>query len=78
VTILHEDATLSDLSSATLVFVYLVPAGLKAIEPKLRGILERGGRLASYMFSVPGWEPVGEEVVKGGCKVRFYDSKSLS
>jgi hypothetical protein len=30
------------------------------------------------IFQRPGWEPVGEVEVKGGCKVRFYDSKSLS
>ena len=39
---------------ATVVFAYLVPAGLAAVEAMLAGVVERGGRVVCNMFRVPG------------------------
>jgi len=77
VEIIHGDVVNVDLSSATAVFVYLVPNGLKLVEEKLRGVLERGGRIVSYMFSVPGVVAKETGSAKGGCKVSLYDRSSL-
>ncbi|GMH72128.1 hypothetical protein TrVE_jg6275 [Triparma verrucosa] len=77
VTFHHADVCTTDLTPATAIFVYLVPAGLKLIEEKLHSSLRNGVRIASYMFSVPGLTPVKTDSTKGGCKVHFYDSTSL-
>jgi len=67
-----------DLSSATCVFVYLVPEGLKQVEAKLHEFLRRGGtRIVSYMFSVPNLTPVEVASTKGACKVQLYNEISL-
>jgi len=73
----HADVVTVDMSDATAVFVYLVPDGLKLITDKLYAVLRRGGRIASYMFSVPGLTPVQTILTKGGCKVQGYDKSSL-
>eukprot|EP00518_Triparma_eleuthera_P000569 CAMPEP_0182460950 /NCGR_PEP_ID=MMETSP1319-20130603/5664_1 /TAXON_ID=172717 /ORGANISM="Bolidomonas pacifica, Strain RCC208" /LENGTH=192 /DNA_ID=CAMNT_0024660141 /DNA_START=23 /DNA_END=598 /DNA_ORIENTATION=+ len=73
----HADVTVEEWEDATAIFVYLVPDGLKRIEGKLVEVLARGGRVASYMFSLPGLTAARTESTKGGCKVRYYDSTSL-
>ena len=78
VVIMHADVLDVDLADATAVFVYLVPEGLKLCEEKLLGVLRRGGRVASYMFSLPGLEPKETFSSKGGCKVRFYDQSCVA
>lgn len=77
ITIMHANALTVDLSNATAIFVYLVPEGLKCSATKLHDLLRRGGRIASYMFSVPNLTPASEFSSKGGCKVRYYDRSSL-
>lgn len=39
-----------------VVFCYLVPAGLEAMKPVLRRLLDAGARVATNMFSVKGWD----------------------
>lgn len=45
--------------TATAVFAYLVPAGMARVEKYMSGILLRGGRVATNMFSVKQWEDMG-------------------
>ena len=71
VEILHNDACLVDMSAASVIFVYLVPTGLKQLESKLFAAFNSGCRIVSYVFSVPGLEPVRVEHVKG-LKVSLY------
>jgi precorrin-6B methylase 2 len=59
ITILHGDAAAVDLAPATVVFAYLVPAGLAAVEPALRAAARRGARVVTNMFSLKGWEEAG-------------------
>ena len=54
-TVICGDALAADLASATKIFVYLVPSGLKTIEPKLAEARRRGITVVAYTFSVPGW-----------------------
>ena len=56
--IIHDSVENVDFSEATAIFVYLVPEGLKAIQQQLAvAVNERGVRLVSYVFSVPGLVP---------------------
>ena len=78
ITIIHGNALEVNLETLEVnkVFVYLVPSGLKLMEPKLRRVLEGGGRVVSYMFSIPSFKPIKEGHYKG-TKVRLYTKDSL-
>ena len=65
------DAGAADLSAASVVFVYLVPAGLEAVRPSLEGVLARGGRVVSNMFKIPNAEP-DETREARGLKIYLY------
>ncbi len=65
------DARAADLSAASVVFVYLVPAGLAAVRAALEGVLARGGRVVSNMFKIPDAEP-DETRDARGCKIYLY------
>ena len=66
VRIVHGDAaTSADLAGATVVFVYLVPTGLKIVRPLLEAVVAGGGRVVSNIFSVPDWTPTEKRVAKG-------------
>lgn len=77
VSVICGDACVADLSEATQIFVYLVPQGLKLLEPNLREALQRGVRIASYTFSLPGWTPddvLTAESRSAECKLWIYKS----
>jgi precorrin-6B methylase 2 len=57
VTIIQADATTVDLSSATALFIYLVPEGIRAVRPVLIQALERGASIVSYIFAIPDLIP---------------------
>ena len=78
-TVLHADATSEDAQQiydyCSKFFVYLVPEGLKQIEPALLRAKERDPesvRIVSYVFKLPNLEPKRTEVFKGATKVYFY------
>mmetsp|Transcript_30029 Transcript_30029/g.50649 ORF Transcript_30029/g.50649 Transcript_30029/m.50649 type:complete len:181 (+) Transcript_30029:33-575(+) len=57
VSVIHGNVLDVYMSDATSVFVYLVPKGMKLVAPMLKSLVdERGGRIVSYIFSVPGRE----------------------
>ena len=57
---------------ATAIFAYLVPAGMRAVAPKLRRAMRRGARVVTYVFSLPGCEPKAMELYKG-TKIYLYE-----
>ena len=66
VRIVHGDATVvTDLTGATVVFVYLVPDGLKLMMPRLTAALAAGARLLSNMFALPGLVHTERRLAKG-------------
>ena len=81
-----EKSKLTLLDDATAVFVYLLPQGLKKVkllleEAAKRRRLRRGStdtqqpalRVASYMFSMPGIEPIQvDRSGKGSCPIYLY------
>ncbi len=46
----------ADLTTATVVTMYLSPSIMRALEPKLRA-LKKGTRIVSHQFAMPGWPP---------------------
>ena len=82
------------LNDATAVFLYLVPDGLKKVKPLLVEAAKRRRRqreleektykvtppfrVVSYMFSIPGWQPVARDTSsKGGCQLNYYEDVDL-
>eukprot|EP00873_Tetraselmis_striata_P007916 jgi/Tetstr1/428180/TSEL_018231.t1 len=66
VTILEQDLMEVDVAEATVVMVYLVPKGMQKVAEKLRRELRPGTRIVCYLFSLPGFEPVEERVLRVG------------
>ena len=66
ITIITGDAlVVTDLSEATVVFVYLVPDGLRKMLPLLTEALDRGVRIVSNIFSLPDIEYTEKRLAKG-------------
>ena len=47
----------ADLSSATVVTLFLVTSAHRRLRPKLLNELQPGTRIASYKWEIPGWNP---------------------
>jgi hypothetical protein len=71
------DALTADLSAATVVFLYLVPDGMRLLAPRILPLLRSGRvRVVTNAFSLPGCEPVACETYKH-MKVRLYTAASV-
>ncbi|KAJ1460136.1 S-adenosyl-L-methionine-dependent methyltransferase [Pelagophyceae sp. CCMP2097] len=71
-TIVCGDAMEADVSSATKIFVYLVPAGLAKMAPKLDAALERGASIVAYTFTLPGWTAAEKKCVGNAQPLYLY------
>ena len=71
-TIVHADALTVNMQEATVIYVYLVPEGLRKVLPKLLDARARGCRVLSNIFAVPGWEPTRIVEYRGGLKLYVY------
>ena len=78
VTILHQNVLDCDISSATAIFVYLVPTGIAAIRATLEQAIARGVRVVTYVFSIPGLIPSRVEVYKQSTKLYLYEQGEQS
>jgi tRNA A58 N-methylase Trm61 len=76
VTILHQNVLDCDISSATAIFVYLVPTGMAAIRAVLEEAIGRGVRVVTYVFSIPGMTPERVEVYKKSTKLHLYTHRA--
>lgn len=52
-----------DISSATVVFVYLVPRALARLLPKLKKELKPGTRIVSLRYEINGLKPIKEDSI---------------
>jgi cyclopropane fatty-acyl-phospholipid synthase-like methyltransferase len=71
--ILHEnviDVNFQDI--ATVLFVYLVPAGMQLLKERLLRVIARGGRIVTYVFSIPDVKPREVVIYKGSTKLYLY------
>jgi cyclopropane fatty-acyl-phospholipid synthase-like methyltransferase len=75
--IVHDDVQNVVFDDATKIFVYLVPAGMKALAPRLTEFLRQGGRCVTYVFSIPGLTPISTDLYKGSTKIYLYTAASV-
>ena len=65
-----------DLSSASVIFIFLVPSCLTVLEPRLRTALDSGSRIICYKYGVPSWIAVStfstEDVIRQGGRESVY------
>ena len=69
-----DHANVLDVSfdDATAIYAYLVPEGMRALQERLLvAIRERGVRVVTYVFSLPGVTPAAVENFKG-TKIYLY------
>ena len=79
ISIVHDNVLNVDFTEATVLFIYLVPAGMAAIRDCIiRAMRERNVRVITYVFSLSGLEPVDVQVYKQSTKIYSYDRSSLS
>lgn len=57
VTFINEDLFKTDISSATVVTLYLLPARLAKLRPKLWKELKVGTRIVAHDFDLDDWKP---------------------
>jgi len=74
VVVYHQNVVDCDLTSATAIFVYLVPAGIALIRAALEEAIKRGVRIVTYVFSIPGLEPRRVELFKKSTKLYLYSN----
>ena len=70
ITILKKNFFTVNLSEATVIFVYLVPAALKRLTPKFLNELQPGTKFFSFVYPMP------EELFKGHLKLVQHDKKN--
>jgi cyclopropane fatty-acyl-phospholipid synthase-like methyltransferase len=52
-----EDALKTDLSTATVVMLYMLPWFNEAMKPNFRKYLKPGSRIVAHDFGIEGWKP---------------------
>jgi cyclopropane fatty-acyl-phospholipid synthase-like methyltransferase len=57
----HGDALKTDLSAATVVTLYMLPAFNQRLRPILEQQLQRGARVVAHDYPIEGWTPVKSE-----------------
>jgi hypothetical protein len=57
VTFIEGDLFTADLSTATVVTLYLSTSMIRQLEPKLKSDLRPGARIVSHQFWFQGWPP---------------------
>ena len=64
VAFMEGDALAADISRATVVTVYLLPALMAKLQSRFIGELAPGTRIVSHAFGMAGWAPDRSETVK--------------
>ena len=80
VRIVHGNALDASLSDATVVFLYLLPAGNARLAAKLEAELPRGARVVTHMFRMPpAWEARAAGVrAVGACRPGGVDTSAFT
>ena len=64
VSFVHGDVLAADISQASVVTVYLLPALIGQLQPRFIGELAPGTRIVSHAFSMVGWKPDRTQTVR--------------
>jgi SAM-dependent methyltransferase len=67
-----QDATKTDLSSATVVSLYLTPRANELIRPRLEQQLKPGSRVVTHDYPILTWKAAREESVQDGGRGRIH------
>lgn len=67
----HKSSLEVNITDATLIFLYLVPDGLKKIQSIIEPLYEKGVRIVTYIFSLPYITPIKIEHCRG-VKIYYY------
>jgi len=65
-TFVQGDMFEADISKATVLALFLMPANLERLEPKFRA-LRPGTRIVVNTFGIPNWTPAATEVLAENC-----------
>lgn len=65
-TFIEGDMYAADISKATVLALFLLPANLNKLQDKFLD-LEPGSRIVNNSFFVQGWEPDEKETIEGDC-----------
>ena len=60
----HGDVLVADISRATVVTVYLLPALMAKLQPRFIDELAPGTRIVSHAFAMAGWAPDASQTVR--------------
>ena len=71
VTIIQGDLLQTNLQSATVVTIYLLPEANEKLRPLLERDLRPGSRVIAHHTRIPGWRPAREEAVRVGDNTHF-------
>lgn len=72
-----QDALTTDISTATVIFLYLVPAGMKLIAPKIIPLLQTGNcRVITNAFTLPKCKEA-KRIVYKCMPIRLYTQDSI-
>ena len=71
VTFTRADLFTADISTATVVTLYLSPSMNRELAPKLQKELGPGARIVSHQFPIPGWTPA-ERTTRDGAEIFLY------
>lgn len=75
VTVHHANVLDVSIADATAAFVYLVPKGMVLVAPALQKLIARGGRVVTYVFSMPDATPTQVEMAKGTKIYRYGEQR---
>jgi precorrin-6B methylase 2 len=64
VSFVHADVLVADISRATVVTVYLLPALMTKLQSRFLDELAPGTRIVSHAFTMTGWTPDAAETVR--------------
>lgn len=61
-----------DLTDTDVVYLFLMPETYEKIRPKFETELKPGARVISYVWPIPGWEPVAVDQTHDSPKLFLY------
>lgn len=70
--IIYDNVLNVNFSDATVIFIYLVPEGMRQLKHLLVDALDRGVRIVTYVFAIPDLQPTDIKLYKSSTKIYLY------
>jgi len=68
-----ENFLKADISSANIIYVYLVKTAVAVLNEKFKKELKPGVKFVCIGSKMPGWEPIKEIILNGDYKAYLYE-----